>query len=162
MVAGNSVRDEGTSGAMQLPIPVLAVAASPEEHALVDFGVGIGFVPALVPYPPAEDTHPFIQGLLKICAESILDRGSERVCGNLRPWCLAGKEIIHRVAIAPHVCVIYESQKPEDSFAARKDRAVEFEFEIFGAGTAHIGIQVDAGRHLWHQPFREAHGPPSI
>src|SRR6266478_3105882 len=121
MVAGNSVRDEGNSRSIQLPIPALAVAASPEEHGLVDFRIGIGFAPALVPSPPAEDTHPVIQGLFKICAESILDRGLERVCGNLRPRCLAGKEIIHRVAIATHVCVIYESQKPEDSFAARKD-----------------------------------------
>src|SRR6266851_941071 len=106
MVAGNSVRDEGNSRAIQLPIPALAVAASPEEHALVDFGVGIGFVPALVPSPPAEDTHPFIQGLLKICAESILNRGLERVCGNLRPRCLPGKKFFTLMAIPPIVGVI--------------------------------------------------------
>src|SRR5260370_42453793 len=119
MVAGNSVRDEGNSRSIQLPIPALAVAASPEEHGLVDFRIGIGFVPAFIPSPPAEDTHPVIQGLLKICDESILDRGLQRVCGDLRSRSNTGKESIHRIAIAPHGGVIYERQKPQESFAAR-------------------------------------------
>ena len=43
-----------------------------------------------------------------------------------------------------------------------KHRAVQFEFHIFCAGSAHVRIEVNAVGHFRHQGFRKAYRPASL
>src|SRR5260370_33647337 len=106
MVARNSVGDEGQSGAIESPVPSRAVGADAEFCGLVHFGVGGRFVLAFIPAPPAENTEPLVKRLLEVCAEAELDRGLQRVSGdiwNRRESCAGG---VVRFAIPSHIAVV--------------------------------------------------------
>ncbi len=59
MVALDGVRDEGQADLVVIAVPAFAGVVGAEGDGLVDFGVGVGLVLALVPAETAEDAGVF-------------------------------------------------------------------------------------------------------
>src|SRR5216683_667247 len=109
MVPRDAVRIKYQTGAVEFPVPRLAVDAGAELHCLVHFRIRERFMPALVPSPSAKHAHPVIERLLEIHAETVLDGCPERMCGDIRRSRYPGKKIVHRFAITSHVGVIHKT-----------------------------------------------------
>ena len=90
-------------------MPWLAVAANPDLRCLVHFRIRKRFMPAFVPSPPAEYSHPLIERLLEIGAETVLDRRLYWMSRDFRLGRYPGKEIVNRLAVTSHVGVIHKT-----------------------------------------------------
>src|SRR6267154_1681743 len=162
MIARDAIRNKNQTGAIEFSIPSLSVPAGADLRRLVDFRIRERFVPAFVPSPPAEQTHPTIKRLLEIATEPILDRCPQGMSGDIRHSGPACQKIIDRFSIASHVGVIDETKETDNSFPMPKHRALEFDLDIFCPGPAHFRIEVNAVGHFRHQRFRKSYRPAPL
>src|SRR5713226_6330546 len=84
-------------------------ATKPDLRCLVHFRIRKRFMPAFVPSPPAEYSHPLIERLLEIGAETVLDRRLYWMSRDFRLGRYPGKEIVNRLAVTSHVGVIHKT-----------------------------------------------------
>ncbi len=75
VIARDSVGHKRKPGAIESSSPTQAACAHSEFDGLVDFRVGIRFVPSLVPAPSPKQADPIVNRLLEICAEAVFDCG---------------------------------------------------------------------------------------
>ncbi len=162
VVARDSVGHEGEAGAIEPSAPAHSTGPEAEQDGFVRLGVGVRFLAALVPAPAAEDTQPVVEGLLEVCAETVLDRGLQRMGGDVRGRRQAGAEIVDGLAIAAHVGVINVGEEAQDAFPLWNHGAVNLELHVLGVRAAEISIEMDAVGDLRHQSFGETRGPASI
>src|SRR5712692_8140592 len=111
MIARDPVRNKYQPRAVELSVPRLAVAANADLLGLVHFRIRKRLMPAFVPSPPAEHSHPIIERLFEIDAESVLDRRLEWMSRDVRFRRNPREEIINGHAVAPHVGVIHKTQE---------------------------------------------------
>src|ERR1700675_3434458 len=102
-------------------MPRLAVAASANLESLIYFGVRVRFVPPLIPSPASEDSHPVIERLLEIDAESVFDGCLQRMSGDLGDRCQTGLKTIDRLTVASHVCVIHKREEANNAVLLPQD-----------------------------------------
>src|SRR6267154_4018188 len=162
MIARDGIRNKNYAGAIEFSIPSLSVSAGADLRRLIHFRIRERLVPAFVPSPPAEHTHPIMKRLLEIAAESILDRSTRRMSGDIRHSGPARQKIVDRFSIAAHVGVIGETQETNNAFPMPKHRTVEFDLDIFCPGAAHFRIEVNAVGHFRHQRFRKSYRPAPL
>src|SRR5260370_1565775 len=123
VVARDSVGHEGEAGAIEPSAPAHSTGPEAEQDGFVRLGVGVRFLAALVPAPAAEDTQPVVEGLLEVRAETVLDRGLQRMGGDVPGRRQAGAELVDGLAIAAHVAVINVGEETQDAFALWHHRA---------------------------------------
>src|ERR1700692_3186106 len=75
VVVADAVADEDEADAVVLAAPTSAVASRANLPGLIHFGVGVGFVLALVPSPTPKETQPIGERLFEVDAESVFHRG---------------------------------------------------------------------------------------
>src|SRR5467141_2998540 len=162
VIPRDAICNEYQTRAVKFPAPLLATAANSNFCRLIHFGVGERFMPALVPSPTAKHAHPIIKWLYKIRPKSILDRRTERMRGDIGLGGQSSKKLADCLAVAPHVGVIHKTQESDNPFPMSNYCSVQLKFNILGARSLHIRIQVNAVGDLRHQSFRKSHRPAAL
>src|SRR6266850_2915510 len=138
VVARNPVRNKNNSGAIEFSVPPPAAGASSELHRLIHLGVRKRFMPAFIPAPSAENTHPGIQWLFEIHAKSVFEGSTERMSRDVWFGCQTRQKKIKCLTVAPHVGVIDESQKTDNAFLMPHHRPMQFKLEVFRVRAAQV------------------------
>ena len=162
MVPRNPVRNKNKSGAIEFSLPPPAASPGSELHRLIHLGVRKRFVPAFIPAPPAENTHPGIQWLFEIDAKSVFERSTEWMSGDVWLGCQTCHEMIDCFTVAPHVGVIDEGQKPDNALLMTHHRPMQFKLEVFGVRAAQVRVEMDPIGNFWHQRHGESRGPSPV
>src|SRR5260370_17970954 len=74
MIARDAIRNKCHPGAVEFSMPRLSVRTGADLRRFVHFRKRKRFMPAFVPSPPAKHSHPPVEWLFEIHAESVLDR----------------------------------------------------------------------------------------
>src|SRR6266852_8126515 len=144
MIPRDPVRNKYQPRAVELSVPRLAVAAGANLRRMIHFRIRKRLMPPFVPSPSSKHSHPIIERLFEIDAESVLDRCLEWMSRDVRFRRNHREEIINCHAVASHVGVIYKTQEAHNALLMPKHGAMEFEFDIFGVGSADVRIQVNS------------------
>src|SRR5579862_1201409 len=158
----NPVSDEDSSYAIIAPLPAIAFRKSAKLNGAVDFCVFVGFVAAIAPSKAAENANLRCDLLFKIEAETVTVAALAASGNDIRNGRLAILEIANRLLVISHVGLIEITEEANDAVAMENAIAARFEFEIFGARTSDVCVEIDSVGDLGHQRFGEANGPPVI
>ena len=136
----NGVADESYAGSILLATPPRALRSHALGKRLIDFGVGEGFRPAVVPSEARKSGEVVREILLKVDSETILPRNVPRVGSNVGRRILLSS-LNHLIAVDPHVGGVGVGQQADDACFLRDQAATQFVFDSFLHGLATVSRQ---------------------
>ena len=112
---------------------------------------------AFIPSGTEEGTEIGGERLLDVEAEALLQRTLVAVLGDVGNRVDMVQISRDGLAVVTHVGVVQIGQRANVGLQALKPLRLPFQLQVFGAGAAQIGIEIDAVGHRRHQGFPEAH-----
>ena len=145
MVAFDGIGDVGQACFVEGPSMLLERVVRAESDGLVDFGVGVGLVLALVPAETSVGADGGGELLLEVEADAVLYGRAGGVGGDVGERVEAGLEGLDGVAVEAHVGVVDVAEEADGGVAVGAEEVgPELKLGVFASGAADVPVEVDS------------------